>query len=441
MEIKFGTDGIRAEVNKGLTPEIAYKVGCALALFLSEKDVKTVLIAKDTRKSCDMLMCALSSGLMAHGVSVHYASFLPTPALAYLTKKFCYSAGVMITASHNAHNYNGIKIFNSEGLKFSTSDCLSLEKISKCAYPLAHCGEVGEFNHVNLSSHYVRFLKRKLRKYNFPICFDCANGVTSDFARRVFCNISNNVKFIFTSKESESVNYKCGATDLTALSKYVLDNGYKVGFAFDGDGDRIIAVDERGEVVDGDELVYIIAKYLLNKGRLRYKTVVGTVMTNYGVQASLTELGIKLVREQVGDKYIQRNLVKNGFVLGGEQSGHIIISNKSVTGDGLLVACEILNILRESGKNLFELKNEIKKFPQKQVNIAVSGEMKDYIIKNDELISLVNRAENELSGFGRVLVRASGTENVIRVLVEGEDNKLINVICREICKTINKLAK
>lgn len=439
MDIKFGTDGIRAEVNKGLTPEIAYKVGGALALFLSNNKINSVLIAKDTRKSCDMLMCALSSGLMAYGVNVDYAKFLPTPALAYLTKKFNYSAGVMITASHNTHNYNGIKIFSSDGQKFSTNDCLRLEQISKCVYPLCHFSKVGELQHVSLSSHYIKFLKSKVKKYDFPICFDCANGVTSDFAKRVFSNVSSDVKFLFTSKVSENVNLKCGATNVSSLSMFVKEYGYKVGFAFDGDGDRIIAVDEKGEVVDGDDIVYIIARYLHSRKRLKYNTVVGTVMTNYGVQASLSELGVKLIREQVGDKYIQRNMMKNGYVLGGEQSGHVILKSKSSTGDGMLVAIELLNIMKEGGKSLYELKQQIKKFPQKQVNIPVDSLSKEYIVKNEELINIISRAENELAGFGRVLVRASGTENVIRVLVEGENAKLVNSICNEICLCIYKL--
>ena len=438
MDIKFGTDGIRAEVNKGLTPEIAYKVGSALALFLKEKVNKRVLVARDTRKSCDMLMCALSSGLMSQGVDVHFASYLPTPALSYLTKKFGYDAGVMITASHNTHNYNGIKIFNEDGLKYKTSQCLELENISRQNNKFVHFTKVGEFTHVNLAAEYIKLLKNKLKKCSFKICFDCANGVTSLFAKKIFSKLDN-VSFISTSCESELVNVKCGATDIKKLSHFVKGNQFDVGFAFDGDGDRVIAVDEKGECVDGDELLYIIARDFLARKKLKKKVVVGTVMTNYGVQASLADLGIMLIREQVGDKYIQHNMIANGYSVGGEQSGHIIINGSNPTGDGMLVACEVLNIMRRSNKSLHELKSLIKKFPQKKENVVVSPSKKEYVINNEEVKDLVSKCENELAGYGRVLVRASGTENLIRVLVEGENSRLVNGINNKIVKKIKEV--
>lgn len=440
QDIKFGTDGIRAEVNKGLTPEIAYKVGMALALFLSDKlGTKKVLIAKDTRKSGDMLVCALCSGLMAYGVDVDFAGILPTPALAFLTRELGYNCGVMITASHNAHNYNGIKVFNENGGKFDAENCLKLEKLCDIKTNYAPFDKVGQLNKVEIERKYISFLKRNAVKVGFSLCIDCANGATSDIAKKIFCTCSNEVKMLSTSKQSELVNYKCGATDLNLLSEYVKEYNYSVGFAFDGDGDRIMAVDEKGEVVDGDELIFIIAKYLKERKRLSFNTVVGTVMTNYGVQASLNNIGIKLVREKVGDKYIQMNMQKNGYKLGGEQSGHIIIGDKSATGDGILTALMIIKIMNHEGKSLNELKSIIKKYPQKLTNVAVSEFNKDLIIHSESLREKVAKCEGELAGEGRILVRQSGTENLIRVLVEGENVKLINSISIEISSEINKL--
>lgn len=441
--VKFGTDGIRAIVNQGLTNDVAYKTGCALALFLREENKSpTVVVGLDTRKSGQMLQSALVSGLMCYGVNVVTVGKLSTPALAYITKRKQFDAGVMITASHNSHEYNGIKIFDKRGSKLSTQACLLIERYATLldSYSSVKPEEIGQFSHnEKLLNLYQRFLYRNAIKFNKKVYIDCANGVTLNIAKRTFGNYCENLLIMGDSQVSEDVNKNCGATSTTALCKKVVESKSYCGFAFDGDGDRIIAVDENGKVVDGDDILIIIGTYLKEKHQLSHNTIVGTVMTNYGAQATLKELGINLVRVQVGDKYVQYEMSKNGYVLGGEQSGHIIIGNYVATGDGVFTALMLMKIMVESGKSLSELASNIKKFPQVLTNVQIAPQNKDIILESNQLKDVLERAEEELLFKGRVLVRASGTESLIRVLVEGESKSQIEKISEKIVKTIKEL--
>lgn len=430
QEVRFGTDGIRDIVNKGLTASVAFDAGCALALSLKETVSKPqVVIGHDTRKSADMLINAFSSGLMSYGVDVVDLGLVSTPAVSYITEKSNADAGVMITASHNTSEYNGIKIFNQNGGKVGMQSEGVLEKYAKSLnkYELCDSEEVGvkseDFKALN---GYLSFLRKKLKKNELKVAFDCANGVTNIIVPKVFKKI--NTTILGDSTVSCMVNKGNGVMDIKKLQTTVVSEGLDVGFAFDGDGDRIYAVDEKGKVLDGDDILGVIALYALSKRKLKNNTVVGTVMTNCGIEGSLKLYGIKLIRQNVGDRFIQGEMRKNGYVLGGEQSGHIIIGDKLNTGDGVLTAITILNIMRETRKRLSELTEPLRRFPSELINVAVREESKNYILTSVDLQDFIRDLEQELGCKGRILVRASGTESKIRILVEGEDKKLIKSI-------------
>lgn len=435
QEVKFGTDGIRDIVNKGLTAKVAYDSGCALALYLRETVTKPlVVVGHDTRQSADMLVTALCSGLMSYGVNVVYVGKLTTPAVSFITAKNGADAGVMITASHNTYEYNGIKIFNRFGEKIGMQSTNILEKYAKALdkYNLCSCDEIGvmTFDKGALNS-YLKFLKRKIKPNNKKIAFDCANGATNFVVPKV-CSLYKNAIFLGGSTVSCMVNKGNGVMDMKDLQATVLKGGLDVGFAFDGDGDRIYAVDEKGKILDGDDILAIIAIYLKRNNKLKYDTVVGTVMTNYGIEATLKAKGIKFIRQHVGDRFVLAEMKRNGYNLGGEQSGHIIIGDKLNTGDGVLTAINLLNIMDETNMSLNELARELKRFPAELVNVEVNSDNKDYILSSLDLQDFINDLEQELGYKGRILVRASGTENKIRILVEGEDRKLIRSIAETI---------
>ncbi|MBQ8749781.1 MAG: phosphoglucosamine mutase [Clostridia bacterium] len=435
--VKFGTDGIRAVVNEDLTVETAYKLGCALALYLLEEEGKPIVyIGEDTRKSCAMLKSGLLAGLLSYGIDCVCLGIITTPSLAYITKKNKANAGIMITASHNAEQYNGFKVFDSSGQKIDIKTALVLERYAQI---ISHfkpkvAKEVGTLKNDNSKiKNYLSHLRHKIKENKFKVCFDCANGTTNFIIGKIF-----NPNQIVSGNEVESslVNLNCGATDLKKLQIKVVQEGYDVGFAFDGDGDRVMAVSKSGRVVDGDEILYIIAKYLKMQGKLKRSTVVGTVVTNYGVEKSLSNIGINLVRQQVGDKFINLEMKRKGYNLGGEQSGHIIIGNETTTGDGVLVAITLLNIMNELNADLEDLTKEIIKFNQSAINVEIKQENKDYIMQNYDFNEFLSRLEDEMSYNGRILVRASGTESLIRVLVEGESKSMCESVAKQIEKRI-----
>lgn len=441
QNVKFGTDGIRDVVNNGLDATIAYKTGCALALHLTEKeDNPTVIIGMDTRLSGYMLASAFASGLMTYGANVCMAGFLSTPALAFTTRTLHYSAGVMITASHNPSNYNGIKVFSSDGVKYNSKECKILERFAELLpkYQPKDADNVGILK--ESSSHlskYLNFLKKKAPKCDIlKICIDCANGVTNFIAPKVFNTVTKDLKVVGSSTTSSLVNLNCGATCPENLSKWVIDGGYDVGFAFDGDGDRLIAVDEKGNIVDGDDILVILANYYKKRHRLNNLTVVGTVMTNYGTEASLKRNGINLIRQPVGDRFIQSLMLEKDYSLGGEHSGHIICSKTHCTGDGVFTALELLRVMKFTGLTLSQLASESKKYPSTLISVPVKNENKEIILTHSDLKELIRECEHELAYSGRILIRASGTESSIRVLVEGENvalnNKLAHILEQKI---------
>ena len=434
QEVKFGTDGIRDIVNKGLTAKVAYDTGCALALYLKQTVSKPlVVVGHDTRQSAYMLLTALSSGLMSYGVNVVYIGNLTTPAVSFITAKYGADAGVMITASHNTHEYNGIKLFNRFGEKIGMQATNMLERYAKGLdkYNLCNSEEVGIIvSDLRAVNSYLKFLRRKIKLFNKRVAFDCANGATNVIVPKIFKD--KNVTILGDSTVSCMVNKESGVMDIKKLQTKVVKDNLDVGFAFDGDGDRIYAVDNKGKVLDGDDILAIIALHLKNKNKLKDNTVVGTVMTNYGIEATLKSKGIKLIRQHVGDRFVQAERKKGGDNLGGEQSGHIIISEKLNTGDGVLTAITLLNIMTETNKSLSELASELRRFPSELLSVEVNSENKDYILSSLDLQDFINDLEQELGYKGRILVRASGTESKIRILVEGEDRKLIRSIAETI---------
>ncbi len=435
MSIKFGTDGIRAVVGEKLNATTGYDLGRSLALFLlEEKEKPKVYVGQDTRQSCDMLKCALVSGLLSFGVDCVDLGVVTTPALAYITKKQKADAGIMITASHNAKEYNGFKIFDSSGSKIDIKTSLILERYSLILSNFKPKGasEVGSLSKdENKLKNYINHLRKKIKPTNIKFCFDCANGTTNKVVSKIF---PKDAIVCGNQLDSELVNFECGATSLRKLQSAVVNGHYDVGFAFDGDGDRVMAVSESGRIVDGDEILCILAKYFKGKGELKKNTVVGTIVTNYGVDKTFQNMGINLVRQQVGDKFIHMEMKRKNYNLGGEQSGHIIIGSESTTGDGVLVAITLLNIMSELHKGLDDLCGDIIKFSQCAINVPIDSENKDYIMQNYEFNEFLSKLEDELSYSGRILVRPSGTESVIRIMVEGDNE----IMCQNFAKQIEK---
>lgn len=439
--LKFGTDGIRDVVNEGLTPKVAYDLGCSLALFLLRcKKAPRVVLARDTRLSCDMLISGLCSGLTAYGVNCVFAGIMPTPALAFITMKNCFDAGVMVTASHNNSNYNGFKLFDSLGLKYNEISTSKIEIISQKIekQPLKSAKSVGKIKiNKKLLFKYILYLKSIYKENsNLKICFDCANGVTFKIIKRLFPKAKIIGGEVFVNKENE----ECGATHIENLKNQMKCECFDIGFSFDGDGDRLIVVLKDLTVLDGDDLLYLFAKYYKQKNCLAKNCVVGTILTNYGIEQSLNNLGIRLVRQNVGDKNICLEMKNKGYILGAEQSGHMIIDRGFLIGDAILLALEILSILPEIG-DLKKYISEVKKFHQVNENVFVPENVKDYIMLNEELKDVVSNLENELGVNGRIVIRKSGTESVIRVLVEGVNKTEISSVIRIIKQKILDIIK
>lgn len=435
MSIKFGTDGIREIVGEKLNATTGYDLGRAIAIYLTEeKEKPTVYIGQDTRQSCDMLKCALMSGLLSYGVNCEELGVLTTPALAYITKKDKADAGIMITASHNSKEYNGFKIFDKTGAKIDIKTSLILERYSQILsnFKPSSAENVGKLSkNENKLKNYINHLKKKIKISNIKCCFDCANGTTNKIISKVF---SIDLIVCGNKMDSDLVNFECGATSLRNLQLAVVNGGYDVGFAFDGDGDRVMAVTKNGRIIDGDEILCVLAKYFKSHNELKKNAVVGTIVTNYGVEKTYQYLGINLIRQQVGDKFIHMEMKRKGYNLGGEQSGHIIIGKESTTGDGVLVAITLLNIMAEQNKSLEDLCCEIIKFNQCVINVPINRENKDYIMQNYEFNEFLRKLEDELSYSGRILVRPSGTESVVRIMVEGDDE----IMCQNFAKQIEK---
>ncbi len=422
------------------------QIGRATAMLLSDGDRKRprVLIGTDTRISSQMLQSAIAAGLCSVGADVLILGVLPTPAVAFLVKEYGYDAGVMISASHNPCEYNGIKIFKSDGYKLPDELEEQIEAIilDRSIVPEVKIGgDVGRIRTSDMPRFdYIEHLLETVDCdfSGIKIALDCANGSASFTAPDLFTELGADFEVLSAVPNGININRDCGSTHTESLQRFVTDNNCAVGFAFDGDADRLLAVDENGNVVDGDKIVAICAKYLKEKGRLKNNTAVVTVMSNLGFHDFCEKNGIKAEVTTVGDRYVLERMLEGGFSLGGEQSGHVIFLDYATTGDGQLTAIQLLRIIKESGKKLSELAAEIEMYPQVMLNVKVSNIGKARYYNDGEIKKAVANAEKELLGMGRVLVRVSGTEPLIRIMVEGKDENKIKQIADELAIVVKE---
>lgn len=436
----FGTDGIRGIANEKLTRDFAYLIGKCGAYVLSNNSThdKKIIVGMDTRVSSPSIEESLCIGISSCGVDVVRVSYVPTPAISYLIKKHNLIGGIMVSASHNPYEYNGIKFFDQDGVKLS--DNLE-EEIEDLYFNKIHeiknydPGEmVSSTEMVNEYEDYLKsFLNMDLS--GTKIALDCSNGAAYKIAEDIFKNLGAEILVINNTPNGTNINYNCGSTNMEEICRVVRENNCDFGFAYDGDADRCLAIDHNGNIINGDFIIAIMAVYFKNKGILSKDTVVTTVMSNIGLEKSLNELGINVSKVSVGDKYVFQNMNENGYIVGGEQSGHIILLDNK-TGDGILTSLMLSQIVKESGKTLEDLSSFIHEFPQILLNIEVSEERKTIYKDDEEISSLIEKFQEELGSDGRILVRESGTENLIRVMVEGRDKETIENIGNEIINSI-----
>jgi len=440
----FGTDGIRGEVGKSpITADVLLKVGWAVGSVLKEQNENaSVIIGKDTRVSGYLFESALEAGFLSAGVNVGMLGPMPSPAIAYLTQAFGATAGVVISASHNPFQDNGVKFFSSKGVKLSDDTQKAIEKKISMPMTSVDSASIGKAKRYEQAvGRYIEFCKSTFDKScdlsNLNIIIDCANGATYHIAEDVFTELGASVSMINNSPDGYNINRDCGATDTKHLQKVVLENNADLGIAFDGDGDRLIMVDHKGHQVDGDELVFIIANAWKESGDLKSKTVVGTKMTNLGIQSAFADAGISFIEADVGDRHVMNQLIKHKAVLGGEGSGHIICLNKSTSGDGIIAALQVLEVMSKTGKNLNDLKSRFTKYPQVLINIKTKSKVN--LQGESKLTQAVNSIESKLSNTGRILIRESGTEPLIRVMVESANYKLAKDSAEELAEIIKTM--
>jgi len=440
----FGTDGIRGEVGTSpITADVLLKVGWAVGSVLREKvGNASVIIGKDTRVSGYLFESALEAGFLSAGVNVGMLGPMPSPAIAYLTQAYGATAGVVISASHNPYHDNGVKFFSSKGVKLNDEIQKAIEKKISMPMVSVDSSSIGKAKRYEQAvGRYIEFCKSTFDKSNdlsnLKIVIDCANGATYHIAEDVFVELGASVLMINNTPDGYNINHECGATDTRHLQKEVLENKADLGIAFDGDGDRLIMVDHTGQKVDGDELVYIIAAAWKKSGDLDSNTVVGTKMTNLGIRSALSDIGVNFIEADVGDRHVMRELINNKAILGGEGSGHIICLNQSTSGDGIIAALQILEVMSKSGKSLLELKGSMTKYPQVLINIK--SEAKIDLQRESKLTQAIKTIESKLSKNGRVLVRESGTEPLVRVMVECADNDLANESAQQLAEIIKSM--
>jgi len=449
MRRLFGTDGVRGIANEFLSCERAMQIGRALGTVLSSNNKyrPKVIIGMDTRISSEMLCSALCAGLCSVGSDCVTLGVVPTPAVAYLVQKYDAKAGVMISASHNPYPYNGIKIFGHEGFKLSDELEEQIESIVLDNTPPVRTADAEKIgirtDAPNALDDYIEYLKGTISAdlKGMRIAIDCANGSSSVTAQRLFSSLGAECHMLSMDPDGININEKCGSTHLEQLKKYVKVNRMDAGIAFDGDADRCLAIDERGEEVDGDFIMAILAKDLKEKGKLKRDTVVGTIMTNYGFPKFCDENGLRFIAAKVGDRYVLETINREGYNFGGEQSGHVILRDHATTGDGQLTALALLECLKNSGKTLSELCSIMKKYPQHIVNITTTPEGKIAMFTDEDIKAIVSEAEAKLSGRGRLVVRPSGTEPVIRIMVESDDLKETVDICETTAQRIAEKLK
>lgn len=440
----FGTDGVRGIVNKELDVLLAYKIGVAAAYLLTREcgHKAKIMIGKDTRISGDMLEAALSAGICSVGADVVSLGVIPTPAVAYLIKKYSADAGIVISASHNPVEYNGIKIFNAKGYKLSDSMENEIEDIllGGNAYTLrADSTNIGIITPcAEAVDDYVDFLCSTInvKLTGLKIAVDCANGAASVTAPLLFKKLGADVHFINAQPDGKNINKNCGSIHLDGLREYVIREKCDIGAAFDGDADRCLMVDENGEIIDGDKMIAICANHLKNQGRLKNNAAVVTVMSNLGFHKMAKEHGIKVISSKVGDRYVLEEMRKGGYILGGEQSGHIIFLDYNTTGDGQLTALQVLSVMAQMKIKASKLAKIMTCYPQVMVNVAVPNSEKTVCASHPNVVSIIAMVEAELRGEGRVLVRPSGTEALVRVMIEGPDLVKIERYANEIADKI-----
>lgn len=445
----FGTDGVRGIANRDLSIQLASEIGVALAMVLRERSAgrPLVLVGKDTRASSDMIEAAVTAGLCAGGVDVAPLGVVPTPTVAYLVTRQQAAAGVMISASHNPYHFNGIKVFGPLGTKLSDEEEQEIEDIVldhgiPFVYASAH--EVGMLRPIPggkeaYLDHLVSTVPQGLE--GMKVLVDCANGSASATAEELFRRLGAQADLINDQPDGRNVNDRCGSTHVSELCDRVREGGYDLAVAFDGDADRCLAVDEKGNVIDGDQMIAIFARDLKAAGRLRGNTAVVTVMSNYGFFQFAKDNGIDTRATKVGDRYVLETMLREGFVIGGEQSGHIIFSEYMTTGDGQLSAIQLMRAMKDVGASLSDLAKVITIMPQVLVNVEATRDMKAAINDSVELGQVVRRCEQQLEGRGRVLLRPSGTEPLIRVMVEGNDLEEIQQIADTIAGAITTYLK
>lgn len=451
MRKYFGTDGIRRIANTELTPELVYKVAKAGAYVLSKHTdhAPTILIGRDTRISGTLIESAMTAGFLSYGANVKILDVIPTPAVAYLTKRFKADASVVISASHNTFEFNGVKYFSNKGMKIPDELEEEIEEVMDS-------GKIDELTAINdkigvseirtdLLDEYVYFFRKNfeeelenLDKENFVVAIDTANGATSIVAEKVFKALGIKHHILNNNPDGININHNCGSTHLGGLKKFVIENNCNLGIAYDGDGDRCLAVDEKGNEIDGDKILAIISNYLKSQGKLAKDTVVATIMSNLGLNKYAENNGLNLVQTKVGDRYVLEEMLKNGYNLGGEQSGHVILLDYNPTGDGILTSLMIIRALLESKKTASELCKIINMYPQVLVNAKVANEKKFDFDKDPEIKSEIEKLEKEFAGNGRVLIRTSGTEPLVRVMIEGENQEYIKQKAENLASLITK---
>ncbi len=443
MRKLFGTDGIRGKANTfPMTPELCLKLGKAIALKFKNGDEPVVVIGKDTRLSGYMLETALTSGLVSMGAKVYLVGPMPTPAISHLARSLNADAGIMISASHNPADDNGIKIFDSKGYKLSDSDEKEIEELifsDKMNNGFHDGGSIGKAIRLDdAKGRYIEFAKASISNRSlvgFKIVLDCANGAAYSVAPQIFKELGVDVIAINTSPDGVNINNKCGATHTEGLSKKVIEEKANFGIALDGDADRLIVVDSKGKEINGDKIMYALAVNMKKNNALVKNTLVSTVMSNSALEKSLKEKGITMLRAKVGDRYVIEEMKNNGYNLGGEQSGHIIFGDYSTTGDGIITALQLMDVLNQEKKSIEDLCHSFELFPQELINLKVNEKKP---VEELKAFDEIKKAEKTLGEYGRVLVRYSGTENLCRIMVEGINSEQIKKVCEKIASKIKE---
>lgn len=441
----FGTDGVRGIANTELTAGLAYELGRAGAYVLTEGAHKPkILVAKDTRISGDMLESALIAGILSVGAEAVVLGVVPTPAVAYLTRKYGADAGVMISASHNPVEYNGIKFFNDKGYKLSDELEDEIQRVIESGFEGVQNPTGTDIGRETIEKSalddYIEFAKdtAPYTLKGMRIALDCANGAAYEASVKAFRDLGAEVFVINDNPDGTNINEKCGSTHPEELMEYVVKKKCDIGFAFDGDADRCLAVDEKGTLISGDFTLMLCGSYLKELGKLNNDTLVVTVMSNLGLDIACKKLGINLVKTSVGDRYVLEEMVKDNYVLGGEQSGHIIFLDYNTTGDGLITALQIATIVKKKGKSLSELCSVMKDLPQVLANATIPNTKKHLYLEDAEIQAEIKKIEDKLNGVGRVLIRPSGTEPLVRVMLEGENQEEIDAMAHGLAKLIEQ---